>query len=86
MFELIKELTELVGPVGQESIVLDRIEILWREAVNAPQTTSCCCIRKISQIGWQIDTLGLSACAPGRVFFHWLIHAHFAAQGMQAVG
>ncbi|MCX6045658.1 MAG: M20/M25/M40 family metallo-hydrolase [Chloroflexi bacterium] len=32
MFELIKELTELVGPVGQESIVLDRMETLWREA------------------------------------------------------
>lgn len=32
MFALIKELTELSGPVGQEQIVLDRIETLWREA------------------------------------------------------
>lgn len=31
MFELIKELTELTGPVGQEQIVLDRVEALWRE-------------------------------------------------------
>jgi endoglucanase len=30
MFELIKELTELAGPVGQEGLVLDRIEQLWR--------------------------------------------------------
>jgi endoglucanase len=30
MFELIKELTELVGPIGQEQIVLDRVEQLWR--------------------------------------------------------
>jgi endoglucanase len=32
MFELIKELTELAGPVGQEQVVLDRVEALWREA------------------------------------------------------
>lgn len=32
MFDLIKELTELVGPVGQEHAVLDRMETLWREA------------------------------------------------------
>lgn len=32
MFELIKELTELPGPVGQEQAVLDYIEPLWREA------------------------------------------------------
>lgn len=31
MFELIKELTELTGPVGQEQIVLDRVEALWRK-------------------------------------------------------
>jgi tetrahedral aminopeptidase len=31
MFELIKELTELPGPVGQEGAVLDRIESLWRD-------------------------------------------------------
>lgn len=31
MFDLIKELTELDGPVGQEAIVLDRIETLWRD-------------------------------------------------------
>ena len=30
MFALIKELTELVGPVGQEHAVLDRVETLWR--------------------------------------------------------
>lgn len=30
MFGLIKELTELVGPVGQEQIVLDHVEALWR--------------------------------------------------------
>lgn len=30
MFALIKELTELVGPVGQEQEVLDRVETLWR--------------------------------------------------------
>jgi tetrahedral aminopeptidase len=32
MFNLIKELTEMTGPVGQEGPVLDRIEDLWREA------------------------------------------------------
>ncbi|MGN6697009.1 MAG: M42 family metallopeptidase [Thermomicrobiales bacterium] len=32
MFELIKELTELPGPVGEEGIVLDRVKALWREA------------------------------------------------------
>ncbi|RIK57997.1 MAG: aminopeptidase [Chloroflexi bacterium] len=31
MFALIKELTELIGPVGQEQIVLDHVEALWRE-------------------------------------------------------
>ena len=31
MFSLIKTLTELSGPVGQEGIVLDAIEQLWRE-------------------------------------------------------
>lgn len=30
MFNLIKELTELVGPVGQEEIVLDHMEQMWR--------------------------------------------------------
>ena len=30
MFALIKELTELSGPVGQEQIVSDRVEALWR--------------------------------------------------------
>jgi endoglucanase len=30
MFELIKELTEMVGPIGQEQIVLDHVEGLWR--------------------------------------------------------
>lgn len=32
MFDLIKELTELSGPIGQESIVLDRITELWAAA------------------------------------------------------
>jgi putative aminopeptidase FrvX len=32
MFALIKELTELSGPVGQEGVVLDHMERLWREA------------------------------------------------------
>lgn len=32
MFDLIKELTELPGPVGQEGIVLDRIAAIWRAA------------------------------------------------------
>ncbi len=32
MFELIKELTELVGPVGQEETVQARMETLWRAA------------------------------------------------------
>jgi putative aminopeptidase FrvX len=32
VFELIKELTELPGPVGQEDAVLDRTEAIWREA------------------------------------------------------
>jgi endoglucanase len=32
MFDLIKELTELAGPVGQEQAVLDRVESLWRSA------------------------------------------------------
>ena len=30
MFNLIKELTELVGPVGQEGPVLDYVEKLWQ--------------------------------------------------------
>ena len=32
MFALIKELTELSGPVGQEGVVLDYVERLWRDA------------------------------------------------------
>lgn len=32
MFDLIKELTELSGPVGQEMAVLDRVAELWRDA------------------------------------------------------
>jgi endoglucanase len=32
VFDLIKELTELPGPVGQEGPVLERIEAIWREA------------------------------------------------------
>lgn len=31
MYDLIKELSEMSGPVGQEGPVLDRIEALWRE-------------------------------------------------------
>lgn len=32
MFDLIKTLTELSGPVGEERIVLDYVEALWRES------------------------------------------------------
>lgn len=32
MFDLIKDLTELPGPIGQEGPVLDRAEALWRAA------------------------------------------------------
>jgi endoglucanase len=32
VFDLIKALTELAGPVGQEAAVLDYVEPLWREA------------------------------------------------------
>jgi putative aminopeptidase FrvX len=39
MFDLIKELTELAGPVGQEGIVLDHIETLWEaEDVETERT------------------------------------------------
>ncbi len=39
MFSLIKELTELAGPVGQEGIVLDHIERVWREAGATTERT-----------------------------------------------
>jgi endoglucanase len=39
MFGLIKELTELVGPVGQEHAVLDHVEALWRSAGLAVERT-----------------------------------------------
>ena len=39
MFDLIKELTELAGPVGQEAAVLDRAEQLWREAGATTERT-----------------------------------------------
>ncbi|MCB0194417.1 MAG: M20/M25/M40 family metallo-hydrolase [Anaerolineae bacterium] len=39
MFNLIKTLTELTGPVGQESIVLDKIEALWQEAGATTERT-----------------------------------------------
>jgi len=32
MYDLIKELTEMSGPIGQEGPVLDRMEAIWREA------------------------------------------------------
>lgn len=32
MYDLIKELTEMSGPVGQEGPVLDRMEALWQES------------------------------------------------------
>jgi endoglucanase len=39
MFELIKALTELAGPVGQEGVVLDYVEALWRaEGVETERT------------------------------------------------
>jgi hypothetical protein len=40
VFELIKELTELAGPVGQEQVVLDYIEPLWREAGAAAASST----------------------------------------------
>lgn len=39
MFELIKELTELPGPVGQEEVVLARVAELWREEGAAVSRT-----------------------------------------------
>jgi tetrahedral aminopeptidase len=39
MFDLIKELAELPGPVGQEHAVLDRTEALWRAAGAATERT-----------------------------------------------
>jgi endoglucanase len=39
MFALIKELTELVGPVGQEHAVLDHVEALWRRQGVATNRT-----------------------------------------------
>lgn len=39
MFELIKELTELPGPIGQEGAVLDYIEALWRAEGVAVERT-----------------------------------------------
>ena len=39
MFNLIKTLTELTGPVGQESLVLDTVERLWQEAGAATERT-----------------------------------------------
>ncbi|MDP9371530.1 MAG: M20/M25/M40 family metallo-hydrolase [Chloroflexota bacterium] len=39
MFALIKELTELPGPVGEEGAVLDRVAELWREAGAAIERT-----------------------------------------------
>lgn len=39
MFELIKQLTELTGPVGQEAIVLDFIEKLWKAENIAVERT-----------------------------------------------
>lgn len=40
MFELIKTLTELSGPVGQEHIVVDAVEQLWREAGATTERTA----------------------------------------------
>ncbi|MEI2701834.1 MAG: hypothetical protein V9E83_05455 [Baekduia sp.] len=39
MFDLIKELTELPGPIGEEGVVLDRIEAIWREAGATTERT-----------------------------------------------
>jgi endoglucanase len=39
VFNLIKELTELPGPVGQEGVVLDHIEAIWREAGATTERT-----------------------------------------------
>lgn len=40
MFELIKELTELYGPVGQEHAVLDYVERLWQDAGAQTERTA----------------------------------------------
>jgi endoglucanase len=40
LFGLIKSLTELPGPVGQEGVVLDYVEQLWREAGADTERTS----------------------------------------------
>ena len=39
MFELIKTLSELSGPVGQEAVVLDHVENLWQQAGAATERT-----------------------------------------------
>jgi endoglucanase len=39
LFSLIKELTELDGPVGQEGVVLDHVETLWRADGMATERT-----------------------------------------------
>ena len=39
MFDLIKQLTELSGPVGQEGAVLDYVEALWRESGAVTERT-----------------------------------------------
>jgi len=39
MFDLIKTLTELTGPVGQEAAVLDTVERLWQEAGASTERT-----------------------------------------------
>ena len=39
LFSFIKELTELVGPVGQEGVVLDHVEALWRADGMATERT-----------------------------------------------
>jgi endoglucanase len=40
LFDLIKSLTELPGPVGQEGVVLDYVEQLWRDAGADTERTS----------------------------------------------
>lgn len=52
MFDLIKELTELSGPVGQEQVVLDRVAELWRAAGLSVQRS------KIGNVSAEVGTHG----------------------------
>ena len=61
MFTLIKTLTELAGPVGQEGEVLDHIEALWQE--NGAQTERTSIGNILARAGGEGDKLLLVAHA-----------------------